>query len=101
MTHRQFSGWVAWQEAEWNRPSRTDQEIEALRLEVVRMFADNPRSITTDTPGFRLEFRKVEVSKEDAKSAKKPETADEFSKRAAAAWGAFIKGVGKRKGESP
>lgn len=95
MTHRQFVGWVAWEAEQWNRPSRTDHELQAIRLELVRMFAENPRSITADD--VKLEFVETKVVSE--KDKPKPETAEEFSRRAAAAWGAFIKGVKGRKDE--
>jgi hypothetical protein len=91
MTHRQYAAWGAWEADQWNRPSRTDHELAAIRLEILRMFAKDPSLITADTPGVKLEF--VEVAAKDPASGKPPgETAEEFTARHKAAWGAFLKG---------
>jgi hypothetical protein len=60
-THRQYRTWMVWLENEWNNPSRNDHYLMQIIVEIRRIFAKNPASVTM--PQAKLKF----INKDDEK----------------------------------
>jgi hypothetical protein len=54
MTHRELLTWVAWLDADWERPSRTDHYLMAIAAEVRRGHVKKPNSVKPEH--FKLKF---------------------------------------------
>lgn len=54
VSHREFLGWVAWMNNQWNSPSRSDWYLMELMAVVRRLMHDNPASVQPRQ--FRLRF---------------------------------------------
>lgn len=59
MTHRQYVGWLAWLDLQWDTPNRTDHYLMALRAEVRRGWIRDPASV--DDNAMRLVFNRTEA----------------------------------------
>lgn len=55
-THRQFLGWDAWLEEQWNRPDRNDHYLMQIAVTIQRLLAKNPKSIKLSN--FKLSFER-------------------------------------------
>jgi len=45
VTHREYLIWEAWVELEWGRPSRSDNYLMQIVVEVARVLSKNPNNI--------------------------------------------------------
>jgi hypothetical protein len=76
LTHRQFAAWAAWWADEWNRPSRSDQYLMQVALEVRRAAAKHPGRVKIER--FRLRFT--------GEKASQPRTRERAAELARAKW---------------
>lgn len=58
-THREYRTRLAWLDEQWNQPSRNDQYLMQIAMEVRRVLSKKPNAIELDH--FKLEFGTTEV----------------------------------------
>ncbi len=59
MTHRQYKAWEAWQEAEWNHPSRSDWYLMQVAAEAFRAALSDEHRRKVEVKDFQLPFKIV------------------------------------------
>lgn len=82
-THREYLAWMDWLDDQWEKPSRTDNYLMQIALEIRSVLSKNPRSIKLQH--FLLKFL-----------GKEPElTPEQATRQAKARWGGVIRGAKK------
>jgi len=76
-THREYLLWTSWLDAEWEKPSRSDNYLMQIAMEVARVLSKKPKL-------FRLEQFKLTWQKEKPKQSKL--TKKEAAKISKARW---------------
>ena len=67
-THREYLMWMEWLDAQWNRPSRTDNYLMLIAAEVRRVLSKKPNSIKLSH--FLLKFSKAGAAPKMTKEQK-------------------------------
>lgn len=81
-THREYRTRSAWLDEQWNQPSRSDQYLMQIAMEVRRVLSKKPNVIQLDH--FKLKFQSTE-----AKPTPKLSVA-ELTKQSIARWCGFV-----------
>jgi hypothetical protein len=91
VTQRQFLAWGAWLDLQWNEPDRSDHYLMALRAEMQRGYAKDPRSVPKELDAFKIKFKEQTGSKTSGM------TLETFCKLGKAQWMAFCAFPRKRR----
>jgi hypothetical protein len=65
MTHRQYTTWEAWVEAQWNQPDRSDHYLMLLCTILSKVNSKNPDRVTMS--GMKIKFTRPDSSKVQTK----------------------------------
>ncbi len=91
-TNRQYNVWMEWLRQQWNNPSRSDNYLMQIAVEVKRVLSKTPNKIKHDQFEIPFTFKK---RKAVSKLVAKEQTVEQATQRSKSRWFGWLGMKGK------